>query len=344
MKALVLKEYSRFIYEDVELPALGKKDVLVRVKACAVCGSDVHGMDGSTGRRIPPVIMGHEASGEVEKCGKEVTECKPGDRVTFDSTVYCGVCDYCKNGEINLCNNRKVLGVSCEDYRLDGAFAEYISVPEHIVYKLPQNVSYAQASMVEPLSVAYHAAVRTDISADGCSVVYGVGTIGMLVLQVIKALGAKKVIAVDVSPPKLDMARALGADYIINAKDHDAKDRIINLTGDSEGADICYDAIGTSETLQSSLASLKKGGKLVLIGNLAPKADFPLQWVVTRQVSIFGSCASAGEYDKCLELIANKKVDVDSLISKIVPLSEGIEWIHKIYNGEPGVSKIVLVP
>lgn len=344
MKALVLKEYSKFTYEDVEMPALGEKDVLVRVKACSVCGSDVHGMDGSTGRRIPPIIMGHEASGEVAKCGKKVVKYKPGDRVTFDSTVYCGQCGFCENGDINLCSNRKVLGVSCDDYRMHGAFAQYVSVPEHIIYKLPQEVTYAQASMVEPLSVAYHAALRTDISVDGCSIVYGVGTIGMLVLQVIKALGAKNIIAIDISQSKLETALDLGADHIINAKDGDVKSRILNLTRNNEGADICYDAIGTSETLLSSLHTLKKGGRLVLIGNIAPKAEFPLQWVVTRQLSIFGSCASAGEYDKCLKLIADKKVDVDSLISKVVPLSEGNEWIQKIYNKEPGISKIVLVP
>lgn len=129
MKALVLKEYKQFRVEDLPMPEYGHEDILIRVKACAICGSDVHGMDGSTGRRIPPIIMGHEASGIIEKVGANVKGFKPGDRVTFDSTVYCGDCYYCRRGEINLCNNRKVLGVSCSDYRLHGAFAEYVAVP-----------------------------------------------------------------------------------------------------------------------------------------------------------------------------------------------------------------------
>jgi L-iditol 2-dehydrogenase len=344
MKALVLEKYNEFVYKDADMPEIGGRDVLIRVKACCVCGSDVHGMDGSTGRRIPPVIMGHEAAGVIEKCGRSVNTYKQGDRVTFDSTIYCGECGYCKEGDINLCDNRRVLGVSCQEYRMDGAFAEYVAVPEHVLYRLPENVTFLQACMVEPLSVAYHAAERTPVSKDGISVLFGVGTIGMLTLQVLKALGAKAVIAVDISRQRLELALSKGADFIVNAQDGDAGEQILRLTADGEGADVCYDATGTSATLNAGLKALKKGGRHVLIGNLDAKAEFPLQWVVTRQISLFGSCASAGEYDKCLELIAAGKVDVDSLLSKTVPLAEGNEWINRVYNREPGLTKIALIP
>src|SRR5262245_40500816 len=122
MKALVLTEYKKFELQDVPVPELGGSDVLVRVKACGICGSDVHGMDGSSGRRRPPIIMGHEAAGVIERVGQGVSSWHVGDRVTFDSTIYCGECSYCRAGQINLCNNRRVLGVSCEDYRQHGAF------------------------------------------------------------------------------------------------------------------------------------------------------------------------------------------------------------------------------
>ena len=145
MKALLLKETSTFVYEEVPAPSLGARDVLIAVKACGICGSDVHGMDGSTGRRQPPVIMGHEAAGIVAEAGPEVRGWKEGTRVTFDSTLYCGTCWYCRRGAINLCDNRRVLGVSCEDYRQHGAFAEYVAVPEHILYRLPDAVSFEQA-------------------------------------------------------------------------------------------------------------------------------------------------------------------------------------------------------
>src|SRR5262245_39924362 len=129
MKALVLEAYKQFNYTDMPEPTMGVNDVLVRVKSCGICGSDIHGMAGGAGRRVPPLIMGHEASGVIEEIGANVTGWRVGDRVTFDSTVYCGECYFCRRGEINLCNNRQVLGVSTGEYRRHGAFAEYLSVP-----------------------------------------------------------------------------------------------------------------------------------------------------------------------------------------------------------------------
>ncbi len=342
MKALVLEEYNKFVWKDVETPFYGEEDVLIRVKACAVCGSDVHGMDGSTGRRIPPVIMGHEAAGIIEKCGSRVEGFSPGDRVTFDSTIYCGVCEECKNRRYNLCDNRRVLGVSCKEYRMNGAFAEYVVVPARVLYHLPENVSYVQASMIEPLSVAYHAVTRTAVPENGCAVIFGVGTIGMLTLQVLKAFNVKTVIAVDISSERLNMALKFGADAVVNALERDVTEQIMKLTPDGEGAHACYDATGNSATLNNSLKVLRKGGAEILIGNLDAKTEFPLQWVVTRQISIFGSCASAGEYGQCIELISSAKVNVDALISKVVPMSEGHEWITRVYRREGGLSKIIL--
>ncbi len=344
MKALVLEEYKKFVYKDVPTPVPGEGEVLVRVMACAVCGSDVHGMDGSTGRRRPPIIMGHEASGVIELAGPGVREFKAGDRVTFDSTIYCGKCDMCRAGDVNLCAARRVLGVSCEDYRLDGAFAEYVAVPEYVLYRLPDRVSFQQAAMVEPLAIACHAAARAPVTPGACAVIVGVGTIGMLTLQVVRAMGAETVIAVDIDDAKLADALANGATAAVNSKDADAVEQILALTPGGKGANLAYDATGITQTVDLCLKSLALNGKAVLIGNLAPKVDFPLQWVVTRQISLFGSCASAGEYKQCLRLIEEGKVDVDALISKAVPLREGNEWINRVYAREPGLNKIVLIP
>jgi L-iditol 2-dehydrogenase len=344
MKALVLEEYKKFVYRDVPTPVPGDGEVLVRVKVCAVCGSDVHGMDGSTGRRQPPIIMGHEAAGVIESAGMGVRDFKAGDRVTFDSTIYCNHCDMCKAGHVNLCASRRVLGVSCEDYRLNGAFAEYVAVPEYVLYRLPDSVSYLQAAMVEPLAIAYHAATRTPVTPGACAVILGVGTIGMLTLQVVRAMGAETVIAVDIDDEKLATALAKGATAVVNSKDADVVRKILELTPGGNGAGLAYDATGITQTVEICLRSLALNGKAVLIGNLAQKIDFPLQWVVTRQISLFGSCASAGEYNQCLRLIEEGKVDVDALISKAVPLSEGNEWINRVYAREPGLNKIVLLP
>src|SRR5690554_4746185 len=157
MKALVLEEYNKLVYKDVPKPVPNNDEVLVKVEAVGICGSDVHGMDGSTGRRIPPIIMGHEASGIIIETGKNVTGWSPGDRVTFDSTIYRLDDWYTRKGLYNLSDNRMVLGVSCNDYRRDGAFADYVTIPQHILYRIPDNVTFEQAVMVEPVAVALHA-------------------------------------------------------------------------------------------------------------------------------------------------------------------------------------------
>ena len=341
MKALVMHEYKHLTYEDVAQPVPGKGEVLIRLKACSVCGSDVHGFDGSTGRRRPPVIMGHEASGMVVACGEGVKDHKPGDRVTFDSTVYCNTCEMCRKGKVNLCSSRKVLGVSCEEYNRPGCFAEYITLPEYILYDIPDNVTYVQASMIEPLSVAYHAATRTEIRPGDSVVLFGIGTIGLLTLQVVRSFGAGRIVAVDIDDSRLELAKKNGATDCINSKTGDAVAALRALM--PEGADIAIDATGIDATANMCIKSVGLDGRVILIGNVAPEIRFPLQYVVTRQISLFGSCASAGEYPQCLELISSGKVEVDSMISKIVPLSEGDTWMNKIYNREDGLTKIVFL-
>src|SRR5450759_954216 len=156
MKALVLEKYNELVYKDVPDPIIKRNEVLVRVMACGICGSDVHGLDGSTGRRIPPMIMGHEASGVIVKTGTGVSGWKTGDRVTFDSTVYPLNDWFTLEGMYNLSDNREVLGVSPGSYKRDGAFAEFIAIPQHILYKIPVNVTFEQAAMVEAVAVALH--------------------------------------------------------------------------------------------------------------------------------------------------------------------------------------------
>ena len=335
-----MHEYGKLSYEDVAKPAPGKGEVLIRLKACSVCGSDVHGLDGSTGRRRPPVIMGHEASGVIEELGEGVSTYKVGDRVTFDSTIYCNECDMCKAGKVNLCRSRRVLGVSCEEYNQPGCFAEYVVVPEYILYAIPDNVTYVQAAMIEPLSVAYHAATRTKIHPGDTVVVIGVGTIGLLTVQVVKSFGAEKIIAVDIDDKRLELAKANGATHGVNSRKEGALEEIIAISG-GDGVDIAIDATGIEATANMCVKSVHTDGSVILIGNVAPTINFPLQYVVTRQISLFGSCASAGEYPQCLELISQGKVEVDSMISKLVPLAEGDYWMQKIYRREDGLAKIV---
>jgi L-iditol 2-dehydrogenase len=343
MKALVLKEYRRFAVEDFAVPALQPDEVLVRVRACGICGSDVHGMDGSSGRRIPPIVMGHEAAGEIAQTGSGVTGWKTGDRVTFDSTVYCGDCWYCRRGKINLCENRRVLGVSCGEYRRHGAFAEFVAVPQRILYRLPDNLSFEQAAMVEAVSVAVHAVKRTPLSEDTVALVVGTGMIGLLVVQALRVAGCKQIIAVDLEENKLSLAKKFGATQTIKADDSALPEKIRALTG-GRGVDAALEVVGLPQTVKTAIESVRKGGSVTLVGNLKPQVDLPLQAVVTRELTLIGTCASAGEYPECLDLIASGKINVTEFISATPPLEEGARWFERLYAGEKGLMKILLKP
>jgi len=343
MKALMLEDYHKLEYKDVPEPQMGAEDVLIQVEACGICGSDVHGLDGSTGRRIPPVIMGHEASGTIAEVGEGVTGWQRGDRVTFDSTIYCGRCYFCRRGAINLCDNRRVLGVSCDDYRQNGAFAEYVAVPARILYRLPDGLTFERATMVEALSIAVHAVERAPISLNDTAVVVGAGTIGLLVIQALKVAGCGRIIAVDLDPGRLELACQLGADEGLNPDAVDVAAHVLERTA-GRGADLSFEVVGITPSLKLAIQCLKKGGSITLVGNLSPVTEFPLQLVVTRELTLYGSCASRGEYPACLDLIARGAISVDAMISAVAPLAEGASWFKRLYDGEPGLLKVILTP
>jgi len=343
MKALVLKEYRRFAVEDIPMPDLQPDEVLVRVRACGICGSDVHGMDGSSGRRIPPIVMGHEAAGEITKIGGSVSKWAIGDRVTFDSTIYCGDCWYCRRGNVNLCENRRVLGVSCAEYRRHGAFAEFVAVPQRILYRLPDNLSFEQAAMVEAVSVAAHAVKRAPPAEDASTVVVGAGMIGLLVVQTLRIAGCKQIIAIDLDESRLALAAKFGATQTFKAGNPDLPEKIRALTG-GRGADAVFEVVGLPDTVKTAIDCVRKGGAVTLIGNLKPQVELPLQFVVTREISLFGTCASAGEYPACLDLIARGQINVTEFISATAPLEDGPRWFERLYSGEKGLMKVLLKP
>lgn len=343
MKALLLSRYRHLEITEMPVPSPGADEVLIRVAACGICGSDVHGYDGSSGRRIPPIVMGHEAAGRVAAMGKDVANISEGDRVTFDSTVFCGACRYCVRGEINLCDRREVLGVSCGDYRRAGAFAEYVRVPARIVYRMPENLSYAHAAMLEACSVALHAVSLTRLQRDGSALVVGAGTIGLLILQALRATGCKRVFVADINGTRLAVAKKMGTEEIFSAKGADFLAQIVSRSG-SEGVDAAFEAVGRNETVAAAIDSVRKGGSVTLVGNTSPEVTLPLQKVVTRQIRLQGSCASAGEYPRAMELLASGAMEVKSLITAMAPLEEGPRWFERLYAREPNVTKVVLTP
>jgi L-iditol 2-dehydrogenase len=340
MKALVLERYSEFSYDDVPVPEVDADEVLVRVKACGICGSDVHGMDGSTGRRRPPIIMGHEAAGVIAGVGAQVTGWAEGDRVTFDSTISCGGCRFCVQGLVNLCDNRRVFGVSCDEYSRSGAFAEYVTVPARILYRLPDDLSFEHAALVETVSIAVHAVNRARLKPGETAVVIGTGMVGLLVVQALRAYGCERVLGVDVDPVRLELAARFGAETIQSGI-HVAEELHARTGG---GTDAAIEVVGVTSALDAAVQSLRRGGRVVLVGNKSPQVDLSLQAVVTRELTIYGSCASAGEYPASLELMASGRVDVEPLISAVASLEDGAEWFERLHAGEPGLMKVILEP
>jgi L-iditol 2-dehydrogenase len=313
MRALQLVAPSTLAVVDLPKPSPGPGEVRLRVKACGICGSDLHGMDGSSGRRIPPLVMGHEASGVIDAAGEGVTDWKPGDRVTFDSTVWCGECGYCRAGRMNLCDSRQVVGVACAEFRRDGAFAEYVTIPQRILHRLPDAISFEEAAFAEPVGVALHAVKRAGDLKGNTVLVVGAGLIGLLVIQALKRAGAARVIAVDLDEGRLKLACELGAD-----------EGIVSGSAPVPEVDVAMEVVGAAPTVDLAIRSVRKGGRVVLVGNLAPSVPLPLQVVVTRELDVLGSCAIAGEYPEALEAIASGAIRVKPLITASVGLESGI--------------------
>ncbi len=343
MKALTLTAPNELEYGDVPDPEVAPGEVLIEVRACGICGSDIHGMDGRTGRRIPPIVMGHEATGVIREVGAEVEGWARDDRVTFDSTIYCGTCPYCRRGQVNLCDRRRVLGVSCQEYRQPGAFAELVAVPAHILHRLPDSVSFVQGAMAEPLAVALHAIARPRDPIDGPVVVMGAGLIGLMIMGALRAQGVGPIVAIDIDPSRLARAEALGAIPVPAHDPTEASGRVRELTSD-DGAGVVFEAVGLEGTVELAISLARKGGDVVLVGNLSPRVQFPLQVAVTRELTLHGSAASAGEYPAGIALIGDGRIDVEALVSTVAPLSEGSRWMHRLQAGDPALLKVVLEP
>lgn len=343
MKALIYTEPYKLEYSDFPDPSIGDDDILVRVKACGICGSDIQGYTGKTGRRIPPLIMGHEAAGIIEQVGKNVKDFQTGGKVCFDSTVYCDKCEQCRGGLYNRCLSREVLGVSTPDFKRHGALAEFVSVPSWIVSKIPNNMQFTHAALLEPVSIGAHAANRAGLSSEDTIMIMGAGTIGLCILLSCRVKGVGKIIVSDIDEFRLGVAEKLGADMVINPKKTDLKEMVLKET-ENKGADVTFEAVGLSDTFQAAVSVTKTGGELIAVGNVEKKVQFDLQKFVAGELTFKGSYASSGEFRDCIEPVASGKINVEPLISECLPLSDGPDAFERLLKAEENLLKIVLEP
>jgi len=347
MKALLLSAPGQLSYTDIDTPSPGPGEVLVRVAACGICGSDVHGYTGATGRRIPPLVMGHEAAGTVDRVGPGVGDIAVGTRVALDSTVFCGTCSHCRAGAENLCTDRQVLGVSCGPYRRHGCFAEHVVVPRRVVYPIPDSVDFVAAALLEPLTIALHAVhLGAAGPATRSAVVVGAGPIGLACVASLRAYGVPRIAAIDLEADRLAQARELGATETFVAGDGvgAAAARWGTSTPETDGADLVIEAVGATAPVRTAIEACTRGGTVVLVGNVSPAIELPLQAVVTRQLRLQGSCASAGCYPEAIRLVAEGRVNLAGFVSRVAPLGEGPTWFTRLHDREPGLVKVVLEP
>ncbi len=338
MKALVYEGAWQMPLREIEPPVAGPDDVIVTVQAAGVCGSDVHGYTGSTGRRTPGIVMGHEFSGIITSLGTQVEGYNEGDRVVVQPLTTCGSCEMCLAGRPNVCVKRTLIGMHTH-----GAYAEAVSVPRQQLFTLPDNLSWEQGAMVEPLSVALHAANITPLGIMDTVVIVGAGTIGLLALLAVRLKGAGRVIVTDLSKHRLELARQLGADIVVNIAEQDPVEVVRQATRGA-GADAAIEAVGITPTVQQALAVTRIGGNITWIGNSAPEVTLNMQQVVTREITIRGTYGFNNEFGLAIDALSLGRIDVKPLIERIAPLAEGPELVHDLAKGTLDVAKAILKP
>jgi len=339
MKAAVWHGGQDIRIEDIPKPEIENNEALVRVKSAGICGSELHAYEGISERRKPPLIMGHEFSGEITEVGRDIRYLVEGDRVAVDPVIRCGTCDQCLRGRGNVCRNLTLIGLHTR-----GAFAEYVAVPAANCHKLPDNVAFEEGSMGEPVSVAVHAVNRTPIKLGDTVAVVGAGVIGLTVLQAAKLAGAAKVFVIDILDYRLDLARSLGADLTVNTQVEDAVDRIMGET-EGLGVDVALEAVGLEVTVRQAMRMATTGGKLTIIGNLARMMELNVQDAVLRELEIKGSyCYAPTDFRRAISLIGDRKIDVKSLITNVLPLCEARKGFELLQKKTEKVLKVLLKP
>ena len=339
MKALVYYGPEDLRLDEIADVKPAPGEALIRVRACGICGSDVHGYLGITGRRIPPMVMGHGFSGQVAEVGEGLTGVEVGDRVAVYPVIFCGDCEPCRQGNVHVCRKKKALGV----LECNGAMAEYVSLPEKLLFKLSDPISYDVGSMMEPLAVAYRGVNHAGDLAGKDVFIVGAGTIGLLAIAVVRMRNPARIFVSDVSDIRLGVAKAMGADHIINPSKDNVRDFIDHETG-GVGVDVAFEAVGATPTVQQAMAGLRVGGTAVWIGNSAKMVDVNMQEIVTRELRVLGTFLyTFQEFSDVADLLNSGRLNVEPMISLRAPMMEqGVELFARLAKNPGPLVKVIL--
>ncbi len=343
MKAAIFKGPYEFEICDREKPEPLENEVLIRVRSVGICGSDIHPYRGNgIDRREPGIIMGHEAAGDVEAVGKNVSQWKPGDRVAVNPQINCEKCEMCRQGLPHLCDHSLLIGSSMRGF-LDGAMCQYIVIHEKQLYRLPDEVSYDYGTFLDPLGNAIHLINRGTVQLGDTVVIMGVGTIGLLAVQTAKLAGAMKVIAIDLSDYKLSVAQEVGADICLRSDAEDFMERIKEET-DGKGPDVVVEAVGISATYNMAVNMCRKRGTVIALGFTKPVLEINIQQIVYKELHVLGSTGYARECGTTLEYLRQDKVDIEKVITHRLPLEEVKKGFDLLCERDSRAIKVILHP
>lgn len=337
MKAAVVTGTKCVNVQDVEVPSIKDDEVLIKVKTVGVCGSDLHLFQGTHAFRKPPAVLGHEIAGEIVKVGKDVTKFKIGDRVTVEPQIGCGKCEFCKAGRVNLCPDKAAPGTP----KWIGTFVEYFNAPEKTLYKLGDNVSYEEGTLIEPLAVAVHALSRATVKTRDSIVILGSGTIGLLSLVVAREMGFKTIICTDTAPFNREMALKEGATAALDPLSEDVVAKVKELTG-GRGADLALVCAGASNILDQASQCVRKCGEVGIIAMITKDIPFYCYTMVFNEQTMYGAMTyETRDFVKAAEMV-NGGLNLKNFVTQRMPLAQTQEALDTLLQKKEHVVKVIV--
>jgi L-iditol 2-dehydrogenase len=343
MKAAVKRAPARVEIEEWPLPELQQGEVLVRVKSVGICGSDLHGWteENSKGRPVG-LIMGHEASGIVEKVAPGVSRVAPGDRVAVDPQIRCGVCKACVSGYQNICEKVAIIGSALRAFR-QGALAEYVAVPERQLFRIPDALSFEDAAVLEPLANALHVARRIRVDAGSTVLVIGAGTLGLAMIQAAALSGATRIIVSDLSDFRLSVAKSLGATVCCNSGKQDLNELVSSLT-DGKGADAVIEAVGISATYQQAIKAVRRRGWIAFFGAVSQQITVDLLPILHKEINIAGCTGFTEEFEVAIALLGSGVLKAAPLVTHVFPLDQAQKGFETMADQGSNSIKVLVNP
>ena len=333
----VISAPGKVEFRERKLPAIGASDVLINVRAAAICGSDLHIFKGAHPSVTLPVTIGHEFSGEVTQTGEQVTRVKPGDRVTVEPVIVCGDCHFCRRGQYHLC-----VKISFQYRQGQGGFTTHFVSHENWVHLLPEELSYEEGALIEPLSVSVHAVKKSGLGLGHSAAIFGDGPIGLMILMLARLAGAEKTFLIGARAFRLEKGLQLGADHVINNFDEQAVSLIFERTT-GLGVDRSFEAVGSETTLVQSLEALRKGGLATLVGLFEqPGITIPANLLIQRELTLTGSQGYNWDFQSALALASNRTVDLTSLITHVLPMAALEEGFELMLDPQSKAIKVIL--